>query len=496
MGPGKRDAVACSHSLIKFCIQVLSHIQWDYRYYQDFETLFDYFTTSDTYGMTLQVQELCNLRLVSKSLCKSATHMLLRCHCLRVNPHIRGIAGLLRAKPGKDYTASITVPFGASIKHLSFPLNEFPTGNILAAQPHSPKDAAMGQFKAIIKQLPEFLMQLQELESFKVRFPTYWTLMSMNKRTVRPGAVMNLNMDMLERFINSIALGLQMPLLSLHSLCLMLPCTYHILLISQTLPDCTAKQLRHLHLGATDGTGFGAWKHDANNRAWDDTTVARYFTLSNVLKKFPNRKYESAVFDLVNRCPNLESLGIECAHYIGPHSMNWSPTSAGLKALRLETVRISAADFIRLCSPSQQNSKSNLTHLSLRFVELSDGTWKEVFSHLTYNTPNLVFLVAEKLGYYRRGASRHRRGAFFHFQTLHDVDGRPVATNKSLASSHMEDHVQFGKLQLLLAKRARNDSSDKTSKTLKFCMLRWIEYSTDVLEEAGWTKAELPWRNW
>ncbi|KAF2440029.1 hypothetical protein P171DRAFT_116941 [Karstenula rhodostoma CBS 690.94] len=190
---------------------------------------------------------------------------------------------------------------------------------------------------------------------------------------------------------------------------LKLPCAYDFAHLASCMPGTVALRLRHLCLQIVDGTGPGgdlsytrSWQGDGNPFDSDEGHL-----FSNLQRKHPNTAYMQDICGLVNRCKNLESLGLVGTQCINLESLNWQPAEGpGLKTLYMSRVIATAEQLLTLLSSGRGDGACHIEAFDIKDVELMNGTWESVFARLLTSS-SLVFLQIFNLKYNIRGHSAH-----------------------------------------------------------------------------------------
>ncbi|KAE8445438.1 hypothetical protein EG329_013451 [Mollisiaceae sp. DMI_Dod_QoI] len=210
----------------------------------------------------------------------------------------------------------------------------------------------------------------------------------------------DINITLLEFFMEQLSHTLSTDSFScLTGLQLSLPCTHDFLVLGKALPESLLLRIKRLFLAVMDATGPGGSRQYTR---WTDAHGdgdTRY-PLSNLQQRYPNREYTYAMFDIAARCQNLEILGLECSHRLDCDLLSLSTSK--LSSLYLQRMTASVSKLIELLSPS------TLSRLWIEGIELTSGTWAEVFIHLQ-NCEKLEYLNPSNCSYARGGSSIHLR---------------------------------------------------------------------------------------
>jgi hypothetical protein len=213
---------------------------------------------------------------------------------------------------------------------------------------------------------------------------------------------------------------------------LTLPCVYDFAHLASCMPDAVALRLRHLYLEVVDGTGPGgdrmycrAWQGDGDPSGGDED-----FLFSNLQRKFPNTDHMQGMCSLVNRCKNLESLGLKGTQCINLAGLDWRPTNGvGLKNIYMSRVVATAEQLLTLLSSVREDGACHVEAFKIEEVELMDGTWESVFARLL-SSSTLVFFYVYNLIYSLCGGSAH----------LRKYNHRPWENVSEIWSKSRQDH--------------------------------------------------------
>lgn len=129
--------------------------------------------------------------------------------------------------------------------------------------------------------------------------------------------------------------------------------------INGALSDETCARLKHLYQEYIDATGPGGSSHYLIGWGQDHYGDEDIST-STLQEEYPNAEHGEHILHIVERCPNLESLGLVGTHHLHGDLMVWSPASGkGLKSLFLQLVYIAPDNLIGLMSsPSFSEASS------------------------------------------------------------------------------------------------------------------------------------------
>jgi len=177
---------------------------------------------------------------------------------------------------------------------------------------------------------------------------------------------------------------------------------------------------------------------------------ARY-KITNTLplqqQNYPNLKYQSQFWSLVNHATNLRSLRIHCTTILDLDKL-CLPSLERLEVLDLARVRCRKKNLLLLCNPA----RASLTSLRLYEIRLADGVWAEVFTHLkqiptlvefqvlslTYDTPSSHFArILQPLDPYLEMPRRDDRDAF---QELDKAVDRRRRASVTVLTGHWGGH--------------------------------------------------------
>lgn len=255
---------------------------------------------------------------------------------------------------------------------------------------------------------------------------------------ILPASAPQADIELISSFANKVASCLSLPAMeNLTTLRLALPSTYNFIEVGRGVPDSVWKRLKLLFLDVMDATGPGRSKqyltYDRNGG----------HPPSNLQERYPNAEHAHGVFDIVAKCTNLDTLGIWGSHILDANLLEWRPASKGLKSLYLKRIKISAPNLIRLLSPSRglPLSQSHLAKVWLADVDLTSGTWSDIFSHLTI-CPLQWYLNPSDLSYTPDGESAR----------LRYENSRPYEDRSVLWSLHPLDEAT---LKRLIRKRVK-----------------------------------------
>ncbi|KAF2011866.1 hypothetical protein BU24DRAFT_265331 [Aaosphaeria arxii CBS 175.79] len=277
---------------------------------------------------------------------------------------------------------------------------------------------------------------------------------------------MILELDLLELVRDSIANMFSSPRINLPLLTylrLTLPSTYDFSIIGPKIPETVALQLRHLYLEYIDGTGrYGdlQYTHGLDD---SDTEGDEEHPFSNLQHRFPNTAYMRDMCALVNRCRNLESLGLHCTQPLDLDHLEWLPTaSQGLKNIYIARAVTTAEKLISLITPSI------IEGFHIQDVSLTSGTWESVFGILRA-CPSLKYFHVFNLIYSKHGKSRNRM----------EHNNRPWENVDFMWSHCTEDWRRFGDVVRAVQKRGGLVDEDTDGKALEVEVERYYGFVED-----------------
>ncbi|KAH6886820.1 hypothetical protein B0T10DRAFT_490376 [Thelonectria olida] len=220
------------------------------------------------------------------------------------------------------------------------------------------------------------------------------------------------DMQLLGDITTAIQHGLQLPSFNhLIDLRLRLPSTWYVGQLADVIDQGTRDQLKHFYLEIVDesgccGSDWYALTEDGEDEVMNgEVDDDYYYPQSNVQWEYPNRKHQKGLWDLLSSCPNLQSLGIKCTHFLDLDQMNWqkSPTSRGLRVLFLERAWASASTLLHLLQPHPSTKRTaQLRRIMLNGVKLKadSESWSKVFDYLIKDCPRLDFSSLYNLSYF------------------------------------------------------------------------------------------------
>lgn len=190
-----------------------------------------------------------------------------------------------------------------------------------------------------------------------------------------------------------------------------LPCTKDVERFTKVMSKDARDRLRHLRIWIMDETGRDGNDGIENTGDTDEEGVADGNTAwdgippSNLQAEFPNKRHQSAVWDFVESCPNLESLSISGTHFLDLDQLNWikSSGSRGLQLLSLHRVWTSISSIIELLRAHPTfDGPPQLRGITLCKVKVhtNGGNWSSLFAYLRENCTDLNFGRMDQLTYF------------------------------------------------------------------------------------------------
>ncbi|TVY43157.1 hypothetical protein LOCC1_G004641 [Lachnellula occidentalis] len=414
----------------------------------------------DLFG-TNDVASLRNLRLTSKLFSQAATHALFKSSTVRWPCQIT-----YESKPSsrfsdlnKALSSAFTTPTHGLlplIKNLEVSFSQDNKDQFTVQGPAGTKDKERCQeSREILGKLPVALGNLLKLESFCFRIG-WWEC---EYDGSGPGSAPELDLQLLTSTIHNVAIGIS-ALSFLTCLDLALPCTHNFVELSNLVPVAVFSGLRQLHMEITDATGPGGSK-DYLIWADEDGDNDEEVSFSNLQQQYPNVEHAHGLFDIVEKCGNLQHLSIKGSQFLDGNLLHWTPASIGLQSVFLSRVKINSENLIKLLSPGMGMvlQSSPLSKVFLSDVDLTAGTWASVFEHLSL-CPELSYLKPEDLSYTRDGES----------SDLKEFPGRAWEDCANLWSRNEEDEEELIRLVKILVKRA-GGRHKYPSEGLDQCML-------------------------
>jgi hypothetical protein len=405
--------------------------------------------------------DLPRLRLVSKAFCRASTGIMYRSRPLRFRPFWGGYP----PRPGEpcqaqsaDVPASLRSARDAwdqrflrlmncamnnrvirpEIQHLQVDLRNLPHHPDLDADKDSDEDifSKMTRYQAVASNLHSVIAPLSSLRSFEFRLH--------HIRADGQDPLDLTDLHSLSAFLRNSLLVERDLLSQLTDLRLVLWTTYDFKRFSET---CLAGRgnlpLKKLYLEVCDETG-------RNGSRWHfvegalDMEESRPPGASVLQRKRPNAQFMSGIFDIVRQCPKLESLGLKGTQHLQGERLELHPDCSGLKRVYLDRVQFTAENFLenlRLTSHSPC-----LTSLWLEDIELTDGTWDQVFHHLA-RLEKLKTFICFWLGYTKDGKS----GKYWNWD---QQARRRCGANRAIWTRREADEVALEKLVKLVVNDA------------------------------------------
>jgi hypothetical protein len=383
---------------------------------------------------TPDYSSLRNLRLTSKDFCQAATRVLFRC------AFVVWFQGL--HKPASDGLRDTLLSNGlicSSIKKFVLDFGGAQRG-FMNVQADDLVKHQLDSMSCAIESLPLVLKNLPGLEYLDVSISGQWC--SARATTTIEGQIVPpkplcVDIELIKVLTNNLAVSLNTSSLGhLTTLRLALPATYNFVEIEKLVSNRIWSNLKLLFLDITDATGPGGSKL---HPSWtmDAAGGDEGYLPSNLQRIYPNAKHADIIFNIIGKCSNLETLGLWGTHILDGNLLEWKTSYRGLKSLYLKRTKFSAANLIKLLSPSQALplSLSHLAKVWLSDVDLTSGTWSDVFDHLAL-CPAHWYLNAENLRYSYGGDS----------ESLRSSEGRPWEDNSNLWSLHDMDLPSFKRL--------------------------------------------------
>ena len=174
--------------------------------------------------------------------------------------------------------------------------------------------------------------------------------------------------------------------------------------IGSCMPDTMALRLRHLYMEIIDGTGPGG-DNDYTHYADRDSDGDEEYPFSNLQLQYHNSDHFSDMCAFVNRCKNLESLGLVGTQRIELEGLNFQSMNGGLKNIYLSRVLCTAEKLLSLLpSNNGEGIASNIEAFEVEGSALWDGTWEAVLARLVA-APSLLHFHIHNLIYDRHGLS-------------------------------------------------------------------------------------------
>ncbi len=392
------------------------------------------------------IVSLRNLRLTSKAFNQSATRVLFRCCRLSWYPASDSPSSLenhLVSSLGDSPLCSVVKRF-----YLDFARGKtYPPRDLFALVEKKTASSAKSfiSAQAVAQALPNIFEHLSELESLEVIVGGLngqwrsqaegWVVGGESHPASAPALDIQLISDFTTAFARCLAAPKFRNLTTLH---LALPCTYNFIEVQKVVPDTFWMSLKVLFLQVTDATGQYGSKYYLPD-------IQGGYPDSNLQTKYPNIKHAHGVFDIVTKCNGLKTLGILGTHILDGNLLDWKPLSNGLESLYLERVQFSKENLIKLLSPASHltTDSSRLTKAWFSDVDLTSGTWSDVFSHLSL-CPNFWYFNPGNLRYARNEEVRHIRA----------TNGRLWEDSRNLWSHHPMDEPSLKRLMRRIVREA------------------------------------------
>ncbi|CZR69545.1 uncharacterized protein PAC_19445 [Phialocephala subalpina] len=372
---------------------------WNYNApsYQGYEFLLAY---PNLYYGTPDIKSLQNLRLTSRSFHRAATRVLSKSTLIHWRVASKERTQIQSKHPKKDSELCLN----RFVKYIELDFKDRIGWELQPPSTSEDKEPESASFPVRIAEVFGHATKLPNLQSLKADVPRW-------KSEYNPepsNGHVQLNLDILQAFTQQLSQILTQPeqWKYLKDLRLALPSSHDYLQLSRTIPDELLARLDRLSLTVTDATGPDGAKQYLEY-VDEDGSGQEVFPPSNIQVLYPNSVHSHGVFDIVSRCPNLKSLGIEGTHHLDTNVLK-REKKAGLENLYLKRVRISAENLIILSLGDGPNRALSLSTLWFEDIELTAGTWTEVFSDLGI-CPELLYLNPVDLGYARNGESAGHR---------------------------------------------------------------------------------------
>ncbi|KAF2688141.1 hypothetical protein K458DRAFT_175749 [Lentithecium fluviatile CBS 122367] len=390
--------------------EIVSHLRENNVIYEQNHLLYH---TEQDYDHTLRVfkldfrqrqslDALISLRLTCKTLHRSATRALLgQCVIPLFSMRQASLQNMEELVSGEGILSSMT----PALNHVLFDLEpdycdyRHCFGDIRTEMDRS----LFGTFERV------FPLVLAKLPIIQTLIVSIWTRCEYSmSEEVAP----SLDLAIIAAFRNCLVTALGNTTLEhLTDLRLTLPCAYDFVAVGAALPDDMCARLRRLYLGYVDATGPGG---SEQYLVWRDSygDGDEDVEFSNLQKLYPNEEYINALYSIVNRCPNLNSLGLSATQHLDGDPLSGIPAAVkGLKDLYLYRVRISHTGLIRLLSSTSSDTSdppNPITSAWLEAVELKSGTWKDIFEHLLHCS-SFSYLCPKDLVYARDELSHQHK---------------------------------------------------------------------------------------
>ncbi|KAJ4287690.1 hypothetical protein N0V90_012393 [Kalmusia sp. IMI 367209] len=187
---------------------------------------------------------------------------------------------------------------------------------------------------------------------------------------------------------------------------LALPGAYDFAYINKRMSEAVVMRLRHLYLEFIDGTGPGGDLDYTRSRQSGSDDGDEDYPLSNMQRMHPNTEYMHSMCSLVNRCKNLESLGLVGTQCIDLEGLNWHSANGGLKNIYICRAVTAADKMLQLLSSGYGEGSCAVEAFDIEDVQLMDSTWESVFARLQ-SSSTLVYFHVWNLVYSKHGTSAH-----------------------------------------------------------------------------------------
>ncbi|CZR65670.1 uncharacterized protein PAC_15570 [Phialocephala subalpina] len=289
------------------------------------------------------------------------------------------------------------------VKNLDIQLHTFFAKSAAHEQTNEDREisASVGKF---IDDLSEGLNSVGGLRSLYINTGSWKSRFIYDSYGVRTGDTRAEDVDMehLTSFLNQLCKSFSTPSSFSHltELRLSFPSSYDFVALGKIIPGSFLQQLKALGLAVADATGPGGSSSYLAQSDLDSDGDDR-FESSNLQKLYPNKQYAHAISFFLCR------------------------------------MIISASKLVELLSPSA------LSRLWIHDVELTSGSWDEVFDHLQ-KCDNLEYLNPSNCSYARGGSSIHYR----------DWNVREWEDTNNLWSTHERDGTTLVKLVESLVEKA------------------------------------------
>ena len=188
---------------------------------------------------------------------------------------------------------------------------------------------------------------------------------------------------------------------------LTLPVAYDFACINKHMPDTVVLRLRNLYLEFVDATGPGGDLAYTISRQGDsDSDGDEDYPFPNLQREFPNTAYMHDMCELINRCRNLESLGLIGTQCVSLEGLDLRPTNGGLRNVYLSRAVATLEKMQMLLSPGKENAPVKIEAFGIQEVQLMNETWETFFADLLA-APSLLYFHVWNLVYNKYGESAH-----------------------------------------------------------------------------------------